>query len=350
MRRAGQLVLFVLSSLITFELIARVVLGNGYLLARIAGNNDASWRSSWLQRYKKDAPFELLFDEYDALLGWRTKKNIRDGKTGERKLTTNSKGIRSLKEYSYEKTPNTIRIVLLGDSFTFGEEVTDEEVYASRLEHLLPNTEVINMAVHGYGTDQMLLLLQHEGVMYAPDIVLLGFIYDDIDRNILSFRDFAKPTYRIIDGRLTLTNVPVPSPVDVHKRERYRLGAVDVATILYDNYLWMSGEKSREVDVVTTAILKELIETTKRIGAQPIFVYLPTARESVDESPQTRGERFFDTFCKTADVACENVRPLFTQARSQGKTLKPFGHWDALGHELVAQGISQFFRDRVLKE
>lgn len=354
MNQAGQIGSLIILGLLIAEAASRFVVGNNAMLARLIGPGDpigdTSWRLQWVRNSSDNAPFELSFDMYDPLLGWRTKPGIQGGLTGRAKLTTNTKGIRSLKEYPYDKPPNTTRIVLLGDSFTFGENVADEQTYAYLLEQTLENVEVINFGVHGWGHDQMLLSLEEEGVKYAPDIVLLGFIYDDSERNTLSFRDFAKPVYRIEEGKLTLTNVPVPSPAEVLRRERYHLRIVDVATMLYDNFLSKSGKKTPEAEAVTAAILQELIRATKQIGALPIFVYLPTARESVDLSAQTPGERFFSGFCKTADILCENLRPLFTYARVQGKTLTPIGHWDAAGHELVAQGIRQLLADRVFKE
>jgi hypothetical protein len=41
--------------------------------------------------------------------------------------------------------------LILGDSFTFGDEVSDNETYSYYLQQMLPHTEVINMGVHGYG-------------------------------------------------------------------------------------------------------------------------------------------------------------------------------------------------------
>lgn len=346
-RLIGLVLLYLLYFLLLSELIVRFALDNDRIFSRLETNDDSWWRLQWVKNYKTERPFELSHDIYDPILGWRTKANFI-GKTGDAQLTTNAKGIRSLKDYAYDKPAGITRVLLLGDSFTFGEDVSDEEVYANLLEKALNNTEVINMAVHGYGTDQMLLSLEQEGVKYAPDIVLLGFIYEDIDRNILSFRDFAKPKYSIVDGKLTLINVPVPKPTDVLNREVYHLRVFDLATMLYDRYLWKNGKKLREAEEMTTAILREMIRTTKRIGAQPVFVYLPTARESVDESPNVRGERIFNHVCETAEVICSNLYPIFVQARRQGKSLKPYGHWDALGHELVAKGVAEFFNDEGL--
>jgi hypothetical protein len=35
--------------------------------------------------------------------------------------------------------------LILGDSFTFGDEVSDDETYSAHLQAMLPHTEIINM-------------------------------------------------------------------------------------------------------------------------------------------------------------------------------------------------------------
>jgi hypothetical protein len=97
---------------------------------------------------------------------------VFDGKT----LNSNSKGLRGKAEHEYQRTAGKRRILVLGDSFTFGEEVSDDETFPHYLESALPNTEVVNFGVQGYGHDQMLLCLKEEGVKYYPDIVILDFL------------------------------------------------------------------------------------------------------------------------------------------------------------------------------
>src|SRR5262249_26983685 len=120
--------------------------------------------------------------------------------------------LRGLREYPVEKPAGERRVVVLGDSFTFGENVGDEQTYAFRLERLLEGASVLNFGVHGYGTDQQYLLLKERGFAYGPDVVILGFYEEDATRNVLAFRDYAKPVFRFRGQDLELTNVPVPPP------------------------------------------------------------------------------------------------------------------------------------------
>ncbi|MBI3559521.1 SGNH/GDSL hydrolase family protein [Candidatus Gottesmanbacteria bacterium] len=346
--RVGSIFFSVIFWILFAEFVARMALRSDLVFSRLANNDDASWRLAWVKNYTKSAPFEFSFDMFDPLLGWRTKPNIANGLTGTARLTTNAKGIRALKDYTYDKPAGTTRILLLGDSFTFGEEVSDEEVYANLLEHTLPNTEVINTAVHGYGTDQMLLSLQQEGVKYHPDIVILGFIGEDMDRNVLSFRDFAKPKYEIVNGKLTLAHVPIPSPMTWIKNEYYRLKLFDIYEMLLNKKKSANGEVKQASERITVALLDEMVQIIRSIGATPVFVYLPTARE-MDGSPTQHPSQaqFLLDYCKRKDVLCTNATSAFIEAREQGRTLKP-GHWDAYEHSLVADVLVKYLKGKNL--
>lgn len=79
------------------------------------------------------------------------------------------------------RVPGRLRIVAVGDSYTFGYGVEEEESYPRRLEAILreehgEEVEVFNLGVGGYGTTQEVCWLQEmleAGI--APDVVILGF-------------------------------------------------------------------------------------------------------------------------------------------------------------------------------
>jgi lysophospholipase L1-like esterase len=92
----------------------------------------------------------------------------------------NSLGLRS-PEATYERR-DAFRILVLGDSFTEGLQVKDEETFSRRLEALLDRRggagcpiEVINAGHAGYTTTNELLFYLHEGRKYHADLVLLVF-------------------------------------------------------------------------------------------------------------------------------------------------------------------------------
>jgi len=102
----------------------------------------------------------------------------------------NGKGLRG-PEYPYQKEPGVYRILVLGDSFTAGLQVPQEQTFPSLLEARLRQQypqaaiEVINAGVIGYGTDNELAYFTNEGYKYRPDLVVLAlFTGNDITDNI----------------------------------------------------------------------------------------------------------------------------------------------------------------------
>ncbi len=105
-------------------------------------------------------------------------------------IRTNSRGIRADREYPYEKPPGTCRVLLFGDSFFVGYEVSLEDSFAWLLEKKLNASghrcEVVNLAVSGFGTAEMLVTLREEGLRYHPDIVVFSSHVSDLDDNVRS--------------------------------------------------------------------------------------------------------------------------------------------------------------------
>jgi len=236
-------------------------------------NNSFCWEVRWLKYFKflknkKIISYNfkggisgvLPFDIYDKVKGWNVKPNVKifnpwNGKT----LNTNSKGVRGIREYSYKRKGGIGRIVLIGDSFTFGEENSDNEIVSYFLDRKLPNYEVVNLGVHGYGPDQMYLKLRDEGIKYSPDIVILLYISGDTDRNILSFRDYAKSRFILNKkGELVLTNVPVPTPYDIINKDKKRFYLWEFLKLIIFRFREIRGEVDREKIVLAVEIIKEM--------------------------------------------------------------------------------------------
>lgn len=156
--------------------------------------------------------------QFDERLGWSKIPNTVavSSRTGvEIEYRINSKGLRD-EETSYEKPEDTFRIVVIGDSFTFGFGVPIKQHYSVLLEGYFENVEVINMGVDGFGVDQALLYLQLEGFKYEPDLVLAyvpGF-YEHRHMHATRFGK-SKPRFLLVDDELVLTNSPVKDNLPV---------------------------------------------------------------------------------------------------------------------------------------
>ncbi len=79
------------------------------------------------------------------------------------------------------------RLLVVGDSFVMGNNVKPDETLPSQLQKRLPEWEVFNLGVLGYGPDQELLRLRQDGLPLQPDAVLLclfpGNDFHDLAKN-----------------------------------------------------------------------------------------------------------------------------------------------------------------------
>jgi len=93
-------------------------------------------------------------------------------------VQTNDLGFRDNRARVPPKAPGEFRIIVLGDSFTFGPGVDYEHLYTSLLrEHLQrghPQVTVINLAVEGYNIIQYAAVLEEVGLSLEPDALLVS--------------------------------------------------------------------------------------------------------------------------------------------------------------------------------
>ena len=105
-------------------------------------------------------------------------------------------------------------ILAVGDSFTFGDEVSDGETWPAQLEHIT-GKPVLNGGVSGYGFDQTVLRAEQLARKYKPAAIVVSFIADDIRRTEMRRLWSAdKPYFERAGDRLELRGVPVPERVD----------------------------------------------------------------------------------------------------------------------------------------
>jgi hypothetical protein len=103
-------------------------------------------------------------------------------------MRINAQGMRSDQDYTLEKPANTCRIALMGDSYFMGYEAHYEDTIAFLLEQRLGvlgyNVEVLNFAVSGFSTEEMLRAFEARTVLFDPDIVVSQFGAGDFEDNM----------------------------------------------------------------------------------------------------------------------------------------------------------------------
>ena len=163
----------------------------------------------WIGRHS-DTMFTLL--EHDEVLGWRMRRNLRtevDLVDVERiPVASNSVGFWD-DEWRRERARDACRVVLLGDSFTWGMGVSRDLRFGDRAA-ALAGWESLNFGVPGYGADQSLLVWREEAASFAPDVVVLTVYQNDYADDLHEVRyGRRKPYFTLGDGDLRLQGVPV---------------------------------------------------------------------------------------------------------------------------------------------
>lgn len=123
-------------------------------------------------------------------------------------------------DYSLEKPADTYRLLVVGDSFPQGMQVTYEQTFPYLLNSLLrpregQRVEVINLSIDAYGTDRELLLYALLGWRFQPDAVLLSIytgndVYDnhiDLEERRYGY-SLERPYFTLDAGALRLHNSP----------------------------------------------------------------------------------------------------------------------------------------------
>ncbi|MGD9881895.1 MAG: SGNH/GDSL hydrolase family protein [Reyranella sp.] len=156
---------------------------------------------------------------HDRLLGHVPNPGFRGSGFGGSFHTIDSNGIR----FSGARPASSDGAILtVGDSFTYGDEVLDEESWPAQLQRLV-GRPVLNGGVTGYGFDQIVLRTEQLAGLHKPSLIIVSFIADDLRRTEMRrmwWRD--KPWFAIEGDRLVLKGVPVPNrailPLEVRRR------------------------------------------------------------------------------------------------------------------------------------
>jgi lysophospholipase L1-like esterase len=255
-----------------------IVFGTAEILARFLGREVLEQAASPPPTTDDDAP-NLLgnpFLLYEMAPGERFESGIT--------IQINSMGLRG-PEWNPDKPPSIRRVMALGDSSVYGFGVEDDEVFTARLDDALgEGVQVINSAVPGYSTYQIINLLQIRSLSLQPDLMLIGCIWSDnnfdsfVDRDLLaaysSFRNrHARAVQELLGGSALYTILDYKLRVLRTFPEERRVG-------------WMvgRGEKigERRVPIVEYARnLETIVELAHDAGAEVTFMVLPNREDLV---------------------------------------------------------------------
>ncbi len=185
--------------------------GSLELALRIRKGELFSANNQILKKVKK-RPNPCL-SEPDSRLGWKTKLGQSSWVPAKRissiksYVSSNQLGLRNNGGHLPE-TKGAVGILALGDSFTFGDEVSDWETWPAQLEHLT-GQPVFNAGTCTYGLDQAYLRYLEIQPLLKLKAIIIEITPDSIERTertgMMTYffkRHVTKPYFLLDAGRL----------------------------------------------------------------------------------------------------------------------------------------------------
>ncbi|MFC1646438.1 SGNH/GDSL hydrolase family protein [Candidatus Omnitrophota bacterium] len=264
----------------------------------------------------------------------------------------NSVGFRDV-EHSFKKPEGVFRILGLGDSFTEGAGANFEDTYLFRLEEMLnsregdhPNIEIIKAGTGGYSPESERLMLQHYGVKYHPDLILVGFLANDVyDAYVgLGARTVSEDGYLTTNeaaqlGRIGkwlfihshLFRIALTKYVNNQIKMKYD---IEWAEVWYEN---LRSDKAWRVIDKEFSKMKKIAE---QIGANIVFVHIPQQPNPIKGWGKEMTYPAFKLYewCKKRKVHFLDITPEMSKRFGKKQLYhRKDGHCNAEGYKVVAE-------------
>lgn len=274
----------------------------------------------------------------NKITGWSTLGNLKisrlnaAGKNWFIETGENGQRVVPVSSTKYSST-----LLILGDSFAFGEGVDIEDRFDLVLSKELGGIQIINTGTMGYGTDQQ-YLSSHRYLeqLQSGDVVLVLFYQNDfydVLRRRSSLR--AKPVFKLADQELVLV------PPKITWRE-YTRDKSYLMSIL--GRFWEPTQSDHWDFELANEILEYLFS---KIGSE-----LPENVSSILAYHGETGDFYIPekysgaNFCIFFDRCIDLDEHLF----GHSEFFLPDGHWTKEGHSIVGKAISSELSVTNIKE
>jgi hypothetical protein len=275
----------------------------------------------------------------DELTGWRMRPSHEFTWIKENVPHTyrsNAQGFRA--EADFAPSSSKKKIVLVGDSYTFGAGVDFEHTFGWVLQRSSPTRAVYNLGMPGFGIDQVWMSVRHQALDLKPDLIVAGIVDADFERSHIPYRaaeGFNKPTFRLAGGRLVRRTREQPPGSIMRFLERH--SSIWAAARRAPKWL---GRRYPVGDyyLLNQAILASLIDDCKQRSAPVLFVYIPTKEFRPFPALANYMRRSGANYIDLTEIRPEPPRSIY---------LRQDGHLSPEGHRYVAGLIDAWIRSHM---
>ena len=308
------------------------------------------------------------------------------------------------RNYPLARQPGSLRVAVLGDSMTAGEEVPQEKRYHELWERWLPkrlgrDVEVLNFGVRGFGTWESLQMFHLKAKKFQPDVTVLGFYWgNDVENNLTALLEShpnpLRSQYEISLGRRA--NVARKdfnkwlwnhSAVYHLTRKGYNLVENNIKNFFSNNHqkpvrvekLYPSNPQEYELAkrakpfqppplgedlespfddkfffdsegwYLTRRLIQKLNYEVRQAGSQLVILHFMDVDQYYDYPPLPLKQ--FDAFLKKEDIPALNLHPAFQRldrAALYKNVFEDDTHFNSTGHRFLAQHSIDFLVRQIL--
>jgi hypothetical protein len=244
--------------------------------------------------------------------------------------------------YPLSKPDGTHRVVLLGDSFTFGEGVRFDHTFGERLERLLDRgskaVEVLNLGVSGARTSTEVSYLRQRGLALEPDLVLLVYVLNDAAAGGLDLWEDFRHQYekRWLRGSYLASYLYARVGRSVMGK-RYIDELIEAANAKTEKWRW------------SMRLLLEARRLSVETGSKFAVIIFPFMYQLDDGYPfREFHQRIFD-YCRSHQIEVLDLLGSFSGREDRDLWVHPSDqHPNEIAHEIAAEGIGEFVVQRGL--
>lgn len=302
----------------------------------------------------------------DDTLGWRVRPDATQ-MWGDVVVSTNEHGQRG-PLIPFEKALGLQRILWLGDSVTFGYAVENYEdvfpwIVEQRLEANGHRIETINGAVGGYSPWQEAIWLERDGWNYQPDLVVVGFVLNDVTEKFSLVRFGGRGVSRQLrDSYSSLldklfAHSALVSGIQRLMRElkaRRRLGEnpqlgaiqqeiLDVGTLLRQP----EQQNVLAAWAITLENLDHIVEICGQRNVELLVVVFPFAVQLEDAQMLRAPQDVVVAWATERRVDVIDLLPTLGSAAVTENLFLDHDHLSVAGHRVVADTLSRFIERKI---
>jgi hypothetical protein len=275
---------------------------------------------------------------HDRTVGWRVQPDLnvtRRNPEGEPwTVRTNACGLRTACDWPPDAER---RLLVVGDSFAFGEGVSIESRFDVLLAQLRPQEAIVNIGVMGYGTDQQIVSARPFVSRLRPGDIVLVLVYGNDLYDILRKRFAGRPKpWFERDGTTVAEHSPVFSGLD-SLRDRSYIAALLGTLTEREQASYSTGEIEESI-ALFLAMLNEEIDRwlSKDLAVVLVRHGMENVTAGRPEQVEQRLAVAWQALCRRDGVRCTDLDSTLAPA-----DLQRDGHWNARGHRAVALQLQE---------